>query len=127
MLSKFHIFTGFFMTKSSGDHKGSVQEVRTWSPAEQFAPLATTFGRRLLLCVGSASLVAIGANFGGITSFLLGVSPKNGRDLKLDVLYDPIGGYSRCIDTNEGFEFIYLAKWFGDQTLLYRAMDKNRI
>ena len=92
-----------FMTKSSGDHKGSVQEVRTWSPGEQFAPLATTFGRRLLLGLGSASLVAIGANFGGITSFLLGLSPKNGRDLKLDVLYDPIGRYSRCIDTNEGF------------------------
>ena len=92
-----------FMTKFSGDRKGSVQEVRTWSPAEQFAPLATTFGRRLLLGVGAASLVAIAAIFGGITSFLLGLSPENGRGLKLDVLYDPIGGYSRCIDTNEGF------------------------
>lgn len=72
------------------------------SPAEEFAPLATKFQRRLLVGVGSASLVAVGANFGGITSFLLGLSPQNGRNLKLDVLYS-IGGYSRCIDTKEGF------------------------
>ena len=72
------------------------------SPAKQFAPLATRFQRRLLVGVGSASLVAVGANFGGITSFLLGLSPEKGRNLKLDVLY-PIQGYSRCIDTREGF------------------------
>lgn len=71
-------------------------------PAEEFAPLAMTFQRRLFVGVGSASLVAVGANFGGITSFLLGLSPETGRNLKLDVLY-PIGGYSRCIETNEGF------------------------
>ncbi|KAK7820096.1 psbP domain-containing protein 7, chloroplastic [Quercus suber] len=116
-----------FMTKSNGDSKGSVEEVKTRpgrSPAEQFAPLATTFRRRLLVGVGSASLVAIGADFGGITSFLLGLSPESGRGLKLDVLY-PIKGYSRCIETNEGFEFIYPAKWVGDQTLLYRAVEKT--
>ncbi|RYQ90375.1 hypothetical protein Ahy_B09g096490 isoform A [Arachis hypogaea] len=72
------------------------------SPAEQFAPLANRFQRRLLVGVGSASLVAVGANFAGITSFLLGLSPENGRNLKLDVLY-PVGGYSRCLDTREGF------------------------
>lgn len=72
------------------------------SPAEDFAPLATKFQRRLLVGVGSASLVALGADFCGITSFLLGLSPENGRNLKLDVLY-PIGGYSRCFDTKEGF------------------------
>lgn len=96
------------------------------SPAEEFAPLATKFQRRLLVGVGSASLVAVGANFGGITSFLLGLSPQNGRNLKLDVLY-PIGGYSRCIDTKEGFEFIYPANWVGDQTLLYRAAKKREM
>lgn len=85
------------------------------SPAEEFAPLATKFQRRLLVGVGSASLVAVGANFGGITSFLLGFSQENGRNLKLDVLF-PIGGYSRCIDTREGFGnytnylFIYLVE-----------------
>lgn len=95
-------------------------------PAEEFAPLATKFQRRLLVGVGSASLVAVGANFGGITSFLLGLSPQSGRNLKLDVLY-PIGGYSRCVDTKEGFEFIYPANWVGDQTLLYRAAKKREM
>ncbi|KAL9393109.1 hypothetical protein Peur_012394 [Populus x canadensis] len=112
-----------YMTHSSGDRKESFPEVPR-PPAEQFAPLASTFQRRLLVGVGSASLVAVGANFGGITSFLLGLSPESGRNVKLDVLY-PIGGYSRCIETNEGFEFIYPATWVGDQRLLYRAAEKT--
>lgn len=112
-----------YMTQSSGDRKESFPEVPR-PPAEQFAPLASTFQRRLLVGVGSASLVAVGANFGGITSFLLGLSPESGRNVKLDVLY-PIGGYSRCIGTNEGFEFIYPATWVGDQRLLYRAAEKT--
>lgn len=92
--------------------------------ADQFAPLESGFRRRLLVGLGSASLVVLGANFVGTTSFLLGLSPESSRSLKLDVLY-PIGGYSRCIDTNEGFEFIYPASWVGDQTLLYRAAEKK--
>ncbi|XP_022965874.1 psbP domain-containing protein 7, chloroplastic isoform X2 [Cucurbita maxima] len=101
----------------SGDPAGN-------SAAEQFAPLAATFRRRLTVGIGSASLVAVGANFGGVTSFLLGLSPENSRRLKLDVVY-PVGGYSRCIDNNEGFEFIYPARWVGDQRLLYRAAEKS--
>ncbi|XP_030544921.1 psbP domain-containing protein 7, chloroplastic [Rhodamnia argentea] len=96
------------------------------TPAEQFAPLASTFRRRILISVGSASLVAVGANFAGITSSILGLSPETGRGLKLDVLY-PIKGYSRCVETNEGFEFIYPANWVGDQTLLYRAVGKAEL
>ncbi|XP_050222948.1 psbP domain-containing protein 7, chloroplastic-like isoform X2 [Mercurialis annua] len=107
---------------ASGQNKEELPRL----PAEQFAPLASTFRRRLLVGVGSASLVAVGANFGGITSFFLGLSPENGRNLKLDVLY-PIQGYSRCIQTNEGFEFIYPASWVGDQTLLYRAVEKKEL
>lgn len=113
------------MPRSSNDRQDHQVANRPGrSPAEEFSPLAATFRRRLLVGVGSASLVAVGANFGGITSFLLGLSPESGRNLKLDVLY-PIGGYSRCIDTNEGFEFIYPANWVGDQTLLYRAAKKT--
>ncbi|KAJ6414002.1 hypothetical protein OIU84_006751 [Salix udensis] len=112
-----------YMTRSSGDRKESLQEVPR-PPAEQFAPLSSRFQRRLLVGAGSASLVAVGANFGGITSFLLGFWPESGRNVKLDVLY-PIGGYSRCIETNEGFEFIYPATWVGDQRLLYRAAEKT--
>ncbi|KAL7003081.1 PsbP domain-containing protein 7, chloroplastic [Sarracenia purpurea var. burkii] len=114
------------MTKLSGDRKDSLREVRAWpdpAPAQQFAPLTTVFQRRLLTGFGSASLVALGANFAGITSFFLGLWPETGRNLKLDVLY-PIGGYSRYVQTNEGFEFIYPAGWVGDQTLLKRAVGK---
>lgn len=64
--------------------------------------LLPVFRRRLITGVGSASLVAFGANFAGITSFLLGLSPDIGRRLKLDVLY-PVDGYSRCLDANQGF------------------------
>uniref|UniRef100_A0A0F7CZB4 Photosystem II reaction center PsbP family protein n=1 Tax=Pelargonium tetragonum TaxID=122197 RepID=A0A0F7CZB4_9ROSI len=101
----------------------SFQEVKVRPPAAEFAPLASRFERRFLLGIGSASVVAVGANFCGITSLLLSFSPQTGRNLKLDVLY-PISGYSRCIDTNEGFEFIYPVNWVGDQTLLYRAAGK---
>lgn len=93
------------MTQPSGDRKDSLQEIPFRpgkSPAEQFVPLASVFRRRLLTGIGSASLVAVGANFAGITSFLLGFSPENSRNLKLDVLY-PVGGYSRCIESTEGF------------------------
>ncbi|XP_010485984.1 PREDICTED: psbP domain-containing protein 7, chloroplastic-like [Camelina sativa] len=102
--------------QSSGDRKST--------PADEFSPLAEKFNRRLLLGVGSSSVLAVGANFCGITSFVLGLSPELGRNLKLDVVY-PIGGYSRCIDTVQGFEFIYPVTWVGDQTLLYRAAEKS--
>ncbi|XP_030474519.1 psbP domain-containing protein 7, chloroplastic [Syzygium oleosum] len=117
------------MARSNDDPEESFRDASMRprrSPAEQFAPLALTFRRRILIGVGSASLVALGANFAGITSSILGLLPETGRDVKLDVLY-PIKGYSRCIDTNEGFEFIYPANWVGDQTLLYRAVGKAEL
>lgn len=115
-----------YMTQSSKSRKESFPEMTPMqrrSPAEEFAPLATTFRRRLLVGVGSASLVAVGANFAGLTSFLLGLAPESSRTLKLDVLY-PIKGFSRRIENNEGFEFIYPASWVGDQRLLYRAAER---
>ncbi|CAI9102182.1 OLC1v1000409C1 [Oldenlandia corymbosa var. corymbosa] len=115
---------------SSNDDGPSEEKFRQQStgvappPAAQFAPLASTFQRRLLTGVASSSLVALGANFAGITSFLLGLAPEAARSLKLDVLY-PIQGFSRCkYEEYQGFEFIYPANWVGDQTLLYRAASK---
>ncbi|KAL7084004.1 hypothetical protein ACP275_14G198600 [Erythranthe tilingii] len=92
-------------------------------PADQFGSLQSVFRRRLITGVSAASILAVGANFVGVTSFLLGFSPEAARNLKLDALY-PVGGYSRYIDTNEGFEFIYPENWLGDQTVLYRAAGK---
>ncbi|KAI7749708.1 hypothetical protein M8C21_007963 [Ambrosia artemisiifolia] len=116
-----HIYRTYMTQQNPGDRKNNSAE--TTIPAEQFQPLASTFRRRLLTGIGSASLVAVGANFAGTTSFLLGLSPETARSLKLDVLY-PINGYSRCINTEQGFEFIYPQNWVGDQTLLYRAAGK---
>ncbi|XP_073141446.1 psbP domain-containing protein 7, chloroplastic isoform X2 [Henckelia pumila] len=86
--------------------------------AERFRPLQSVFRRRLIAGVSAASLLSVGANFGGITSFLLSFSPEEARHLKLDALY-PVRGYSRYIDTILGFE-----SWLGDQTVAYRAAEK---
>ncbi|KAH1192143.1 PsbP domain-containing protein 7, chloroplastic [Glycine max] len=45
--------------------------------------------------------------FRGITSFLLGLPPQSGRNLKLDVLY-PIGGYSRCCIQVKGKKELFI-------------------
>lgn len=66
------------------------------------SPLASIFRRRLLVGIGTASLLAFGANFLGSTSFLLGLEPELGRKLKLDAIYS-IGGYTRCLEINNGF------------------------
>ncbi|KAL2491932.1 PsbP domain-containing protein 7 [Abeliophyllum distichum] len=117
MAMQHYFHTCKWKSNSSEDGKQRFEELA------QFRPLQTVFRRRLLTGVGTASLVAFGANFAGITSFLLGFSPETARNLKLDALY-PVGGYSRYIDTNEGFEFIYPESWLGDQRLLYRAAGK---
>ncbi|KAL3629909.1 PsbP domain-containing protein 7, chloroplastic [Castilleja foliolosa] len=105
------------VTRSSFDDGGNKHTI------DQFRPLQSVFRRQLLLGTATTSLLAIGANFCGITTFLLGFSPDAARSLKLDALY-PVGGYSRYIDTNLGFEFLYPESWLGDQTLLYRAAGK---
>ncbi|XP_078158414.1 photosystem II reaction center PsbP family protein [Carex rostrata] len=95
----------------------------TASPAEEFGRMAAAFRRRLVVGAGAASLLAVGANFGGITSFLLGISSNTARTLWLDVLY-PVNGFTRCLDLTNGFEFIYPSNWVGDQTVLYREASK---
>ncbi|KAF3790356.1 PsbP domain-containing protein 7 [Nymphaea thermarum] len=107
---------------ASPDSPGRLQR----SPAEEFSSLALVFRRRLLVGIASASVVAVGANFAGVTSTVLGLAPKAGRTLRLDVLY-PIEGYSRCWDPSLGFEFIYPATWVGDQRLLYRAAGRAEL
>ncbi|KAL6840456.1 hypothetical protein ACP4OV_030266 [Aristida adscensionis] len=100
--------------------------VRCSSPAQEFASLAAVFRRRLVFGATTAAAAAVGANFGGVTSFLLGLSPELGRSLRLDVLY-PVGGFTRCLDSGNGFEFIYPSSWVGDQTILYREAKKAEL
>ncbi|RLN23643.1 psbP domain-containing protein 7, chloroplastic [Panicum miliaceum] len=100
--------------------------IRCSSPAQEFAALAAVFRRRLVVGATTAAAAAMGANFGGVTSFLLGLSPELGRSLRLDVLY-PVGGFTRCLDSDNGFEFIYPSSWVGDQTLLYREVKRAEL
>ncbi|GJN16823.1 hypothetical protein PR202_gb03846 [Eleusine coracana subsp. coracana] len=100
--------------------------IRCSSPAQEFAALASVFRRRLVVGASTAAAAAVGANFGGVTSFLLGLSPELGRSLRLDMLY-PVGGFTRCLDSDNGFEFIYPSSWVGDQTLLYREVRKAEL
>lgn len=72
------------------------------SPGAQFAMLAAVFRRRVLTGLGTASVVAVGANFGGIASSLLSLNPDLARNLRLDLLY-PIQGFTRCFDPDNGF------------------------
>jgi hypothetical protein len=84
-------------------HGAGSGEVRcSTSPAQEFAALASVFRRRLVVGASTAAAAAVGANFGGVTSFLLGLSPELGRSLRLDVLY-PVGGFTRCLDSDNGF------------------------
>lgn len=107
--------------------RGGVVPVRcSGSPAQEFAALASVFRRRLVVGASTAAAAAVGANFGGVTSFLLGLSPELGRSLRLDVLY-PVGGFTRCLDSDNGFEFIYPANWVGDQTILYNQIKKAEL
>jgi len=76
--------------------------IRCSSPAQEFAALAAVFRHRLVVGATTAAAAAVGANFGGVTSFLLGLSPELGRSLRLDVLY-PVGGFTRCLDSDNGF------------------------
>ncbi|KAI3925272.1 hypothetical protein MKW92_044054 [Papaver armeniacum] len=110
-----------YVTQLPGKYRLLVPRSTGKSQAEEFI-----FQRRFFVGIGTASAVVLGGNFVGVTSFLLGLSPQTGRDLKLDVLY-PIVGYSRCLEPNEGFEFIYPASWVGDQTLLRRAVGKAEL
>ena len=54
-----------------------------------------------------ATALAIGANFVGVTSGLLGLlPPEQIDDLKLDVVY-PVRGFKRYVDEEDGYEFRY--------------------
>ncbi|KAM1691717.1 hypothetical protein ACFXTI_033260 [Malus domestica] len=48
-------------------------------PADQFASLQSGFRRQLPVGLGRASVVVLGADFLGVTSFFLGLSPESSR------------------------------------------------
>jgi hypothetical protein len=101
-VAKHHHHQSHLARSRPGDRRRRDGVIRCSSPALEFAALASVFRRRLVVGATTAAVAAVGANFGGVTSFLLGLSPELGRSLRLDVLY-PVGGFTRCLDSDNGF------------------------
>ncbi|GAX76730.1 hypothetical protein CEUSTIGMA_g4177.t1 [Chlamydomonas eustigma] len=80
--------------------------------------------RRLALSAASATFIALGGNFFGITSFLLSLDKGQlARSSRLDVLV-PVLGFKRYVDYADMFEFQYPAQWLADQTVARRAAQR---
>lgn len=80
--------------------------------------------RRLLVGGSSAAAIALGGNLFGMTSGLLGIDGGTfARSSRLDVLF-PIKGFKRCVDYQNGYEFIYPSNWLADQRLYRRYAER---
>lgn len=80
--------------------------------------------RRALVGFSSATAIALGGNLFGISSFLLGLDGgKTAGNLRLDALI-PVKGFKRCVDLQNGYEFIYPAKWLADQRIYRRYAER---
>lgn len=67
---------------------------------------------------------ALGGNLFGLSSFLLSLDGgKLAESSRLDVLW-PVNGSRRCLDTGNGYTFVYPAKWLADQTLYRRYAER---
>ncbi|CAM6105064.1 unnamed protein product [Calypogeia fissa] len=79
--------------------------------------------RRFWLGTSVGFLAALGGNLGGLTSSIFNLNPAVSRRVRADLLF-PVKGFKRCMETSQGFEFIYPMSWVGDQRLLYRAVER---
>eukprot|EP00873_Tetraselmis_striata_P014914 jgi/Tetstr1/435178/TSEL_002634.t1 len=80
--------------------------------------------RRMVLGGLTGLSIGLVSNFAGMTSGLLGLDGgKHARELRLDVLF-PVGGFKRCLDKKNGFEFMVPRDWLADQTLFRRAAER---
>ena len=79
--------------------------------------------RRLAVGTLSATALALGANFLGVTSALLSLAPERARALRLDTLY-PLGGLRREFNATTGYEFLVPRDWLQDQTLARRRAQR---
>jgi hypothetical protein len=74
----------------------------------------------LLRCTAAdAPAPALGGNFCGVTSALLGTNVETARALRLDVLF-PVGGCKRVLNTGAGYELLVPKDWLADQTVARR-------
>lgn len=81
--------------------------------------------RRFVFFNALAVVLALGANFVGITSLLLTqTQPEVFRSAGLDELY-PIGGLSKYVDREDAYSFVYPYNWVKDRYLIL-AEARNR-
>lgn len=74
--------------------------------------------KRFVLFNALAIVLALGANFIGITSTLMSITkPEYFRSLKLDELY-AINDFRRYSDSDDKYEFIFPSDWVQDRTIL---------
>ena len=70
-------------------------------------------------------LLALGANFLGVTSFLLSsTQPDYFSSLGLDQIYS-INGFRKNIDNEKGYEFVFPDNWLIDQTTLIKNLNRR--
>ena len=76
-----------------------------------------------------AIILALGANFGGITSSLLTNIDSAGivaKSLRLDQLYE-IDGFRRFADSEDKYEFVYPGNWEQDRTILMKKLQQQEM
>lgn len=80
--------------------------------------------RRVALAAFSGLGITLVGNLFGVSSFLLGLDGgKNAASSRLDAII-PVKGFKRCIDYQNGFEFLYPATWLADQRLYRRYAER---
>ena len=81
--------------------------------------------RRFITGTSIGLVTALGANFLGLTSAILGAvdDGKPAMRWNLDVLF-PVKGMKRCLDRDNGYTFTYPSPWLADQ-LLYQRYAKR--
>lgn len=102
--------------RSHDDLPENPSSLSTYGPSEAIKWGGTLpSARRAILGTALGFGIALGGNLGGITSFLLGLDGgKLASTTRLDVLI-PVRGYKRCLDYQNGYEFLYPASWLADQ------------
>jgi len=69
--------------------------------------------------------IVLVSNLGGSTGALLSLDKgKLAGKLHLDVLY-PVNGFKRCLDGQNGFEFVFPATWLADQRMYRRNAERS--
>ena len=81
-----------------------------------------TSPRRIAVATLSSTFFALAANFVGVTSALLSLSPEAARRQRLDVFY-PVRGFKRHVDPAGRYTFIFPVRYVADQTVYLRNAD----